>query len=136
MIIDLPNEELVSSLSANRLILTNKRVMYYDNKNYQVIRLAHIRFIEYKVRRFPRILMYTAFVSFAILIAANIAHAGNDDSMLIALIVAVLGILIYLLYTKKIFRIVTSGGSIALNTAGIGKGDIEIFMEHKKEQCK
>jgi hypothetical protein len=130
MIIHLPNEELISSIDANRLMLTNKRLMCYDNKNYQVIRLEHIRFIEYKIKRFPRILIATLFISLAIFIASKFENRGDNDGAPIAFIAACIGIVTYFMFVKKTLRIATSAGSINLNTQGIGKADIETFIEH------
>lgn len=132
MIKNLPDEEIVNSIDSNRLILTNKRLMYYDNINYDSIRLVHISFVSYSFRRFPKILLYTFFITILLIILVMIESYTkgytNDDAILIPTIGFILGIIIYLCYTRKELKISTSGGLIRINLQGIGKGYIEEFI--------
>ena len=132
MVKNLPNEDIVNSIDSNRLILTNKRLMYYDNVNYQSIRVKDVRFISYGVKRFPKIIYYTFIICSLLLLFIGLDNStkgySNNDDLIFVLVVFIAGLFVYLFYTRKILKVGTAGGFINVNLQGIGRRYVEEFI--------
>lgn len=126
---DLKNEERIATGDANRLVLTNRRIIYKNNQEYRSIRLDSISYMEISKKSMPGILYVTLIINVLFPLFFDRDEDGLETAFKLAGGVFIIGVLIYALLQKRTLLIASSGGSIQVNASRMSNDECYRFIE-------
>jgi len=126
---ELKNEERIATADANRLVLTNRRLIYKNKQEYKSIRLDSIAYMEIAKKSTPGILYVTLIINILFPLFFSRDEDGLETAFKLAGGVFIIGVLIYALFQKKTLLIASAGGSIQVNASRMSNDECYRFIE-------
>jgi hypothetical protein len=129
MIDDLKNEERIATTDSNRLVLTNRRIIYKSNQDYKSMRLENITYMELSKRPVTAILYVTVLVNILLPMFFSSDQDGLEGAFRLAGGVMIFGLTAFYLFKRKKLVFATSGGSIQLKVGHMSNDECYRFIE-------
>ncbi|MGZ3766141.1 MAG: PH domain-containing protein [Mucilaginibacter sp.] len=126
---DLKNEERIASTDSNRLVLTNRRIIYRSKEEYKSIRLENITYMELSKRPMTAILYIVVVINILIPIFFGKDEDGLEDAFRTAGIILTFGLFAYYFFQKRNLMFATSGGTIQIKAGNMSNEECYRFIE-------
>ena len=127
---DLKNELTVAAVDSNRLILTNRRILYRGGQIYRSIRLENISFMELSKKRIPAILYISIIINVFLPFFFNKDQEGLEDALKLAAFIFVVAIAIYVVFQRRNLLFASPGGSIQVKATRMTYDECYRFIEY------
>lgn len=129
MMDDLKNEERIATTDSNRLVLTNRRIIYRSNLEYKSIRLENITYMELSKKSTTAVLYVTIIINILIPIFFSKDEDGLEEAFKAAGIIMLIGLLVYAFFKKRSLLFATSGGCIQVKAGNMSNDECYRFIE-------
>ncbi|HTD99729.1 MAG TPA: hypothetical protein VK668_10595 [Mucilaginibacter sp.] len=129
MVDDLKNEERIATTDSNRLVLTNRRIIYRSNLEYKSIRLENITYMELTKKSTTAILYITILICVLLPVFFPKDEDGLEEAFRAAGIIMTVGLLVYAFFKKRSLIFATSGGYIQIKAGNMSNDECYRFIE-------
>jgi hypothetical protein len=126
---DLKNEERIATTDSNRLVLTNRRIIYNSNQEYKSMRLENITYMELSKRPMSRILYAALVINVLLPLFFSRDEDGLEGAFKLAGGIFIIGIIAYSLIRTRYLLFSTSGGLIKIRANKMSNDECYRFIE-------
>jgi hypothetical protein len=126
---ELKNEVTVAATDSNRLILTNRRILYRGGQIYRSIRLENISFMELSKKRIPAIIYISMVINVFLPFFFNKDQDGLEDALKLAAFIFVVAIAVYAVFQRRNLLFASPGGNIQIKATHMTYDECFRFIE-------